>query len=113
METSRLSGGSDLTVPNDKLLAIVTALVLIGSPGAAQQDVSIQELRNIEALINQKDWTALYSYVVSNPKLTTGRDPLSSELRSFVNDVQRGRVDQFNAARNASGARAAVDPDIY
>ncbi len=96
-------------MPNNKLLAIVTIMVMVGSNAKAQQLFTIDELLEIESLISGKDCGALYSYLASNPKMTTGSDPLAAELRSFRVDVEAGRLDCF-APRSLSFQDASGDP---
>lgn len=93
---------------NNRLLAVVTVLLLVGSTGDAQDNVTLQELQAIESLIAGKDWRALYTYVVANPKLTAGNDPLAVELRSFVDDAKRGLLNTFNAAPSPSAPPTAT-----
>ncbi|MBW4708916.1 hypothetical protein KX928_14095 [Roseobacter sp. YSTF-M11] len=97
----------------NKLIAIVTVLILVGSTGNAQDNVTIDELRAIESLIDGKDWRGLYSYVQANPKLTAGNDPLAVELRTFVDDAKRGALTTFNAAPGQTAPRSVPDPVIY
>ncbi len=97
-----------------RLLAIVTVLILMGSAGNAQRSPSIDELRTIEGLIEGGDWRALYSYVVSNPDLTSGDSALATELRSFAEDVEQGRLDQFDAPEPTPAVtQSAVNTSIY
>jgi hypothetical protein len=96
-------------VANNRLLAIVTILVLVGSSGAAQEEPSIEELLTIEKLIDQGEWRALYYYLAANPGLTTGNSPLAVELRSFVDDAKRGRLVGFDADL-AGRTRGTVEP---
>lgn len=93
---------------NNRLLAIVTILILVGSSGSAQQEPSIEELLTIEKLIDGGDWRALYTYVEANPRLTAGDSPLATELRSFVDDAKRGRLNRFDASPNRRGDNGAT-----
>ena len=88
-------------MPNNKLLAIVTVMVMVGTNSNAQQLFSIEDLRKIESLIAGKDCGALYSYIASNPRMTLGNDPLAAELRSFRQDVETGRLDCYVPQRFA------------
>lgn len=82
---------------NNGLLAIVTVLILIGQPGHAQSDPTIEELLTIEKFIETGNWRALFIYVEANPKLSSGNSPLAVELRSFANEVESGKLNAFNA----------------
>ncbi len=89
-------------------------LILMGSSGAAQDDISLQELQAIESLISGKDWRALYTYVVANPKFTSGNDPLAVELRSFVDDTKRGFLNTFDADPDrTTGGETRTSVSIY
>ncbi|MGZ2255950.1 hypothetical protein [Roseobacter sp. A03A-229] len=89
-------------------------LILVGSSGSAQDDISLQELQAIESLISGKDWRALYTYVVANPKFTAGNDPLAVELRSFVDDAKRGFLNTFDADPDrTSGPEEQARTSIY
>jgi hypothetical protein len=77
---------------NRKILAIITALVMLGGPASSQQAASISELRQIEQLVAKQRWAELYNLIMAKPALTQGNDPLSLELRDFVRQVSLGRV---------------------
>lgn len=77
-------------MPNRRLLAIVTALACLGASGAGAY--TIEQLRDIERLIVSRDCGGLRSYLGSNPRLLSGNDPLSFELRSFVNGIDTGLI---------------------
>lgn len=100
------------------LLAIVTVLVLMGSSAHAQQELSMQELRTIEKLVESGDWRALYTYVRANPSFTSGTGALAVELRSFVTEVERGQLNRFDAVsddRSGQGttSQSGLDSRIY
>jgi hypothetical protein len=102
-------------MPDKRLLAIVTVMMMVGTQGQAQQQpFSIAELRKIEALISGRDCGALYDYVASNPRLTFGRDPLAVELRSFQQEVETGRLECYSSQRLAfqQGAATAGSADV-
>jgi hypothetical protein len=69
----------------------------MGSSGSAQQGPSLEDLLTIERFIDGGDWRALYAYLETKPDLMAGQGPLATELRSFVEDVELGRLDQFDA----------------
>ena len=77
---------------NRKILAIITALVMVGTSASSQQTTSIGELRYIEELVSTERWAELYSLILRYPRLTQGTDPLSLELRDFMRQVSLGRV---------------------
>ena len=97
-----------------RLLAIVTVLLLMGTSGNAQQGPSINDLRTIERLIEGGDWRALYTYIDANPRLTAGNSALAVELRSFAEDAERGRLNQFDAPQSSrADPRSAANSRIY
>ena len=77
---------------NRRILAIVTALVLMGTSASSQQAASIAELRQIELLVSNQRWVELYNLVLRTPRLVQGTDPLANELRNFMRQVSLGRV---------------------
>lgn len=99
---------------NRRILAIVTALVMLGSSASAQQTASIAELRQIEFLVSNEKWAELYNLVLANPRLTQGDDPLSLELRNFLRQVSLGRIADLapTSRRNSDQLRPeAGDPN--
>lgn len=66
-----------------RLVAIITALSLIGGAGSAVAQFTIEELERIEQLIAAKDRYALWIFLHNNPQYMTGDDPLAAELRAF------------------------------
>jgi hypothetical protein len=84
-------------MPYKKLLAVVTMMMITGTKADAQQVVTIDELRQIESLIGQKDCGALFSFLVANPHTTAGQDALARELRGFVQNVNSGSLECFSA----------------
>jgi len=73
-------------------------MMLTGAKAGAQDRVvSIDDLRQIEVLIGQKDCGALYSFIVANPHTISGQDALARELQLFVQDVERGNLECFSA----------------
>lgn len=95
---------------NPRLLAIVTILVMTGTSGASQEEPSLNDLLTIEKLIDSGDWRGLYTYVAAKPNLVAGEGPLAVELRGFVDEVKRGQLTSFNAARNGASANGQTDP---
>lgn len=80
---------------NNKLLAIVTVMILMGSN--AESEPTLEDLITIDRLIETGNWRALYNYIEANPRLTTGTSALAGELRTFTNDVKSGQLNVFNA----------------
>lgn len=97
-----------------RLLAVITAMLLVGSPAQSQQAASLEDLYELEELIVGKDCLALFSFVLARPYLLEGEDVLATELGLFVDDVQQGNVNCFGAntyaVNNAPpGAEVAAD----
>ncbi len=84
-------------MPDPRLLAIVTALLLISGGSAARAEYSLRQLQDIEGYILRKDCGGLWQYLVENPSIMAGGDALAAELRVFVNATQRGQLDCFDA----------------
>lgn len=85
----------------------------MGSSTHAQQGPSIEELRVIETLVESGDWRALYTYIQTNPNLTAGSGALAVELRSFVDEVERGRLNRFDAPEDRSGRVSDTQQNIF
>ncbi len=96
-------------MPNAKLTAVITALMLItGSPGA-NAAYNLQQLQVIEQLILAKDCGALLGYLQSNPEIMRGNDPLAQELRSFSEGVTGGIIQCLSAQPNTGSVNLVPD----
>ncbi len=89
-------------MPNPKLVAVITALVLIAGAAGARADYSLDQLRALEQLVLGKDTAALGAYLAANRGLTEGDDPLARELRGFLQCVEGGRLDCFASAKTVA-----------
>ncbi len=94
-----------------RLIAVVTALVLLGGTGSSRADYDLSQLQAIEGLISSRNCEGLWLYVKSNPEIIAGADPLANELRTFVAATERGQLDCF-ASRTASGAPIPAVPAV-
>ena len=101
---------------NNRLIAIVTVLLLVGGAGATGEEPSIEDLLTIEKLIDDRLWQELYLFIVANPQLTAGNSPLALELQSYVEDAKRGRLAGFDAppadSDTVAASRSANTPDV-
>lgn len=80
-------------MPNRRLVAIVTGLMLVFGgvlPGTAAP--TLEQLQTIDGLLSRKDTRGLWAYLQQNPQLLTGDDELAMELRKFCTDVTLGRL---------------------
>lgn len=98
-------------MPDIRLLALITALMLVAGNSPARADYTISQLEEIERLILRKDCGALWLYLQANPGIMTGGDALSVELRAFADATALGRIDCFNAP-TASIAAPATGPVV-
>lgn len=96
-------------MPPPKLLAVITALVLLGGTTASRADYDLEQLQTIERFVMQKDTAALGRYLAFNPQITRGDDPLARELRSFMGCVQNGQLDCFASQRVVAKAKQESD----
>ncbi len=87
-------------MPNNRLLAIITALVYFGGPSGALAAYSIDQLRDIEQLVTSKNCGGLRGYLLDNPGIIEGADPLAEELRKFAFGVDTGLI-QCLAAKSS------------
>jgi hypothetical protein len=85
-------------MPNPRLLAIVTGLILV-SGGRGFADYTVDQLKTIEQLILARDTAGLGQYLAANAQVTVGDDPLAVELRRFLGCARTGQLDCFAATR--------------
>ncbi len=97
-------------MPNAKLTAVITALMLIAGSTGANAAYSLQQLQVIEQLILAKDCGALLRYLQSNPGIMSGSDPLAQELRSFSEGVTGGIIECLSAQPDAGVLNLVPDP---
>ncbi len=90
-------------MPSPRLLAVVTAMLMIAGAARGQQGASLGDLERIESFIQSKDCGGLWSFVTSQPTLLEGNDPLARELRVFVASTERGLLDCFSSRGGAAG----------
>lgn len=94
-------------MPEPRLMAVITALVMVAGAAPARADYDIDHLRQIERLILARDCGALWRYLVDHPAIMAGDDALARELRLFVAATERGQLDCFSA-RTAPAPAPAV-----
>lgn len=92
----------------NRLLAVISAMILFFPGNSANAAFTLNELQTIERLIVSQDCAALWSHLRANPKLVTGDDPLASELRNFSNGINGGLV-QCLSDQPGAGTGAATD----
>ncbi|MGL4310940.1 MAG: hypothetical protein ACRCSU_10670 [Paracoccaceae bacterium] len=83
-------------MPNQRLLAILTMLIMTGTTGSARSELSVGDLQSIEGLIQGQDCTALWEHLRVTPRLRRGNDPIAVELRKFYNSTRRGDLNCFS-----------------
>lgn len=86
-------------MPDPRLTAIITALMLSAGAAPTYADFSLDELQLIERLVLAKDTAGLGRLLATNPNLIRGEDPLARELRGFNVCYQTGRLDCFASPR--------------
>ena len=79
-------------MPSPRLMAVVTALMLVGGGQSAQAAYTLAQLQVIEALILNQDCAGLWTYLSENPEILEGDDPLAQELRNFMAGVSGGLI---------------------
>lgn len=95
-------------MPAPRLIAIITALMIVAGTPGARAEYSLAQLQDIERLIVSRDCASLWAYLQINPDILAGDDPLALELRIFAESTQRGQIDCFSSRQ----ATKSVDPDI-
>lgn len=91
-----------------RLMAIVTALLLLGAGSPVRAGYTLAQLQEIDRILSARDWSALATYVNANPQLLEGNDALGVELQNFVASYGRAQLDLF-ASRSGAGVR---EPDL-
>ena len=100
-------------MPNSRLVAIVTALVLVAGTPGAHAEMTLEQLLVIERYIQNKDTVGLFRYLQSNPTLLEGDDPLAVELQVFVDSMEDDLIGNLSASTVlTSGERSgSEEPD--
>jgi hypothetical protein len=75
---------------NPKLLALVTALMLVVGTPVAFGAVSQDQLQQLETLIVSQQWADLNAYLLEHPELVSGNDVLADELKVFLASYSQG-----------------------
>ena len=83
-------------MPAPKLIAIVTALLLMSGHGAFAE-YSLSQLQEIERYLLTKNNAALILLLQAHPELMVGDDPLAIELRAFMTANMQAGLFWFNA----------------
>ena len=86
-------------MPNPRLTAILTALMLSSAATPGYGEYSLEELQLLEQLVVMKDTVALGRLLAANPQFARGDDPLARELRGFQTCYRTGQLDCFASAR--------------
>ena len=97
-------------MPNPRLLAIITGLLLI-SGGRSFAEYTVDQLKTIEQLIVARNSAGLGQYLAANARITVGDDPLAVELRRFLGCARSGQLDCFAATRVPTAIEAADGPE--
>jgi hypothetical protein len=96
-------------VPSPKLLAVITALMLVvGAPGV-QAAYTKTQLGQIEQMVLSQDWVQLRDYILASPTLLEGDDDLVVELRKFLQGMQSGVITASFGVLSPSPAVPSLD----
>lgn len=98
-------------MPEPRLIAVLTAIVLLAGTAPLRAAYSLEELREIERLVLAKDSAALGAFLAVNPGITSGDDPLARELRSFQNCLRSGRLECFASPKVVTKVASEPQPD--
>ncbi|TMV04212.1 hypothetical protein FGK63_18160 [Ruegeria sediminis] len=79
-------------MPDKRLVAVVTALLLMMTSHGARADASLEQLLIIDQLLTKNDTKSLWTYIHENPELLRGDDELARELRNFYDTAAVGRL---------------------
>lgn len=96
-------------MPQSRLTAVLTALMLLSTSRAALAGFSFEQLVAIDGLVAARDYAGLKSFIETNPQVLLGNEPLANELRLFLLKVDTGQLTTFDSpfwnerAGNAGG----------
>ncbi|MEL7345890.1 MAG: hypothetical protein AAFN59_13720 [Pseudomonadota bacterium] len=76
-----------------RLLAVLTAILMLGAAPSAQAAYTLAQLQVIETLLLDGNLTALRQFLENNPGILDGDDPLAIELREFLIEQQSALSD--------------------
>jgi hypothetical protein len=103
-------------MPSQKLIAVITALTCLAGAHGAYAAASAEQLAQIEELIIARDCAGLRAYLVENPALLEGDDPLAGELRDFASGIDSGLISCLSYRSSPELADGLVtdraDPDF-
>lgn len=77
-------------MPDRRLVAIVTGMMLVMGSWAGRAEPTLDQMRSIDALLSRNDLTGLWAFLQQNQDLLVGDDELAVELRRFCDDVTVG-----------------------
>lgn len=103
-------------MPDSRLIAVITALMLSVGASPSYADFTLEELQLIEQLVLARDTEGLGRFLATNPKLIRGDDPLARELRGFSACYQNRLLDCFASPRvvRSVSTKASSEPvSIY
>lgn len=73
-----------------RLMAILTAALLLGGAPSVHAAYTLAQLQVIDSLIAQGNLSGLRRFLLQNPEILEGNDPLAVELREFIQEQQAG-----------------------
>lgn len=68
-------------------ISLSAALVSAKLSGAAHAAYSPEDMFKLEALVDSSNWVELRSFLLSNPALLRGNDPITTELKKFLDNT--------------------------
>ncbi len=98
-------------MPNPRLMAVVTVLLLMAGPQAGHARYSLAQLQVIEQLILARDCAGLEAYLIENREILEGDDPLAVELRNFMAGVSSGLIQCLSVAPEDEALNGAGNTD--
>jgi hypothetical protein len=98
-------------MPSPKLIAIITALTCLAGASGAYAAASAEQLAQIEELIIARNCAGLRAYLVENPALLEGDDPLAEELRDFASGIDSGLISCLSFRSGPGVGDLAADPE--
>lgn len=92
-------------MPSPRLLAVLTAFMVVAGADRAGAAYTLAQLVEIERFITGRDCGGLWQYLHENPELLEGDDPLAQELRNFNSGIEGGLIKCLSVGPGIVGGR--------
>ena len=74
---------------------LLTAITIAFLSHGANAAYTLSDLKQIEAFVESRNWSALHEYLLTNPEILSGSDQLALEAREFQRSYRSTGVARF------------------